>query len=500
MKRSVVFVLLSVLAVWGISALDLVEDEVLCSVSDIASVLDSEYMPGRVQTAPDAAKEGHAQVINTHSGGSYWARYLMPSHVPSVDELQEGQLILWNESFADPKPSEWAYRHQIWRFGLLTSTKEAFKGVVEVNFTRGYLQWCRLPDVPQQVAFRGGEVLCAYTQEAAMENNTYATAKIQTLPSEVSRDMAEVRYANSAKGWSRYVVPSHQAQAEELKEGGWVLCSENFEKLRTELNYRYGNWYLMRITSLRDLFQEVVEANGISVPLGWVRVPEYTPEELQAIDMEEIVREAKAEEALDWIRQQRMLADWRIRKHTGRLEDKLAAAGSTQMSAEDARKDLEFFAGQTQQAMEIIEDLNEQVLGNIGVATGPKQGAISSQSTTEYLQRGKRTTEKYLDVFVRSFDEAKGLIETVGRTTIETLIEAQNTTSPYKDKLKQAEESLNTISPTIQQTIEGISGSSSTENLNLQDHQQKSARAFLDISNVLKTIHDTSKAAISNLR
>jgi len=174
------------------------------------------------------------------------------------------------------------------------------------------------------VAFRGGEVLCAYTQEAEMEKNVYATAKVQTLPSEVSRGMAEVRYANSAKGWTRYVVPSHPARAEELKVGDWVLCSENFEKLRTELNYRYGNWYLMRVTALRDLFQEVVEANGINIPLGWVRVPEYSPEELNAIDMEEIVREAKAGEALDWIRRQRMLADWRIRKHAGRLEAKRA--------------------------------------------------------------------------------------------------------------------------------------------------------------------------------
>ena len=500
MKRSAMVLVLAALAVWGLWAMDLVEEEVLCSVSDIASVLDGEYMPGRVQTPPDKAKEGHAQVINTHSGSSYWARYLMPSHVPSVDELQEGQLILWNESFAEPKPSEWAYRHQIWRFGLLTSTREAFKGVVEVNYTRGYLQWCRLPDVPQQVAFRGGEVLCAYTQEPAMENNVYATAKIQTLPSEVSRGMAEVRYANSATGWTRYVVPSHPAKAQELKEGDWVLCSENFEKLRTELNYRYGNWYLMRITSLRDLFQEVVEANGISIPLGWVRVPEYGPEELEAIDMEEIVREAKAEEALDWIRQQRVLADWRIRKHTGRLEAKLAASGSTQMSAEDARKDLEFFAGQTQQALEIIEDLNKQVQGNIGVAIGPKQGSVSSQTVTEYLERGKRTTEKYLDVFVRSFDEARGLIDTVGRTTLETLKEAQNTRSPQLEQLKRAEQSLEAISPTIQQTIEGISRPSSNKNLNLQDHMTQTQQCLIFIGNMMKNIHDASNAIISNLR
>ena len=90
--------------------------------------------------------------------------------------------------------------------------KEAFKGVVEVNYTRGYLQWCRLPDVPQQVAFRGGEVLCAYTQEPAMENNAFATAKIQTLPSEVSRADAiswidRPLIANSATSRSAGVSP-----------------------------------------------------------------------------------------------------------------------------------------------------------------------------------------------------------------------------------------------------------------------------------------------------
>jgi hypothetical protein len=150
--------------------------------------------------------------------------------------------------------------------------------------------------------------------------------------------------------------------------------------------------------------------------------------------------------------------------------------------------------------MEIIEDLNKQVLGNIGVATGPKQGAVSSQSTTEYLQRGKRTTEKYLDVFVRSFDEARGLIDTVGRTTLETLKEAQNTTSPQLEKLKRAEEDLDTINPAIEQTIEGISRSFSTKNLNLQDHLQSSSQSFNAISNVLKNIHDASTALISNLR
>jgi hypothetical protein len=439
MKRSAMVVVLAVLAAWGLSAMDLVEEEVLCSVSDIASVLDSEYMPGQVQTPPDKGKEGHAQVINTHSGSSYWARYLMPSHVPSVDELQEGQLILCNESFADPKPSEWAYRHQIWRFGLLTSTKEAFKGVVEVNYTRGYLQWCRLPDVPQQVAFRGGEVLCAYTQEPAMENNAFATAKIQTLPSEVSRGMAEVRYANSAKGWTRYVVPSHPAKAEELKEGDWVLCSENFEKVRTELNYRYGSWYLMRITSLRDLFQEVVETNGISIPLGWVRVPEYGPEELQSIDMREIVREAKAEEALEWIRRQRMLADWRIRKHTGRLEAKLAERGSTQMSAEDARKDLEFFAGQTEQALEIIGALEGRVAGYGPSIENPPTAAAAGSSTDEDSQSNIGRTLNFQTAVENTYREIAKLIDTLQGPAIESIHRVEYDT-PFQDSGEESSE------------------------------------------------------------
>ena len=74
MKRTPVLMVLALLVCSGVQALDLVEQEVLCSVSDVASVLDSEYMAGRVQTPPEKAKEGHAQVINTHSGGSYWAR------------------------------------------------------------------------------------------------------------------------------------------------------------------------------------------------------------------------------------------------------------------------------------------------------------------------------------------------------------------------------------------------------------------------------------------
>jgi len=150
--------------------------------------------------------------------------------------------------------------------------------------------------------------------------------------------------------------------------------------------------------------------------------------------------------------------------------------------------------------MEIIDGLNEQILGNIGVATGPKQGTSASQSTTAYLERGKRTTEKYLDVFADSFQEAQQLIEAVGRTSIDTLMEAQNTTSPHMEKLKRAEESLKTIGPTIQQTIEGISRSSNTKKLNLQDHMSYSSRTFLAISNVVKTIHDTSTSIIENLR
>ena len=519
MKRRMATVVLAVMAVWGLSAMDLVEDEVLCSVSDIASVLDSEYMPGQVQTLPDKGKEGHAQVINTHSGSSYWARYLMPSHVPSVDELEEGQLILCNESFADPKPSDWAYRHQIWHFGLLTSTKEAFKGVVEVNYTRGYLQWCRLPDVPQQVAFRGGEVLCAYTQEPALENNAFATAKIQTLPSEVSRGMAEVRYANSAKGWTRYVVPSHPAKAEELKEGGWVLCSENFEKVRTELNYRYGSWYLMRITSLRDLFQEVVEANGINIPLEWLRVPEYTPEELQGIDMAEIVREAKAEEALDWIRRQRVLADWRIRKHAGRLEAELAASGSTQMSAEDARKDLEFFAGQTQQALEIITGLQKSVDQTAPPVAGPAV-ADSGQASADLSDQAKAHTEKgtlrYQETVRSATTELYGLVSLVAPATMESLEKARYHTPSQGDRSSDTEDAFDNYVPPpggisgqddsgkslgdqikdLEDELGEIGDDADLANVDLQNALDKQKQIIQTMSNLSKILHDTSMAVI----
>jgi hypothetical protein len=422
MKRIAVAVLLTTLVVSEIPAMDLVEGEVLCSMSDIPSVIDSAYMAGRVEIPPDTAKEGHARVINTHSGDSYWSRYLMPSHVPSVEELRAGQLILWNESFVEPDPAEWAYRNQLWRFGLVTSTKEIFKGVIEVNNIRGYLQWCRLPDVPQQVDFRGGEVLCAYSREPAMENNVYSTATIETLPSEVSRGMAEVRYADGTRGWTRYVVPSRPARTEELAEGDWVLCSENHGSVRTELSYRYGNWYLMRITSLRDLFQGVVEANGINIPLNWVRVPVYSPEELEGIDMQEIVREARVEEALEWIRQQRMLTDWRIRKHIQRLHPQRTGRGETQiqMSAEDMQKDLEFYIGQVREALEIIAGLRQSVDHTTLPGADISQPSLDATGKFAYV----RGTRRYREMTLSAMEELDGLVSLVAPPAMQSLEKA----------------------------------------------------------------------------
>jgi len=265
-----------------------------------------------------------------------------------------------------------------------------------------------------------------------------------------------------------------------------------------------------------------VEANGIGIPLQWVRVPEYEPEELKTIDMEEIVREAKAGEALDWIRGQRVLADWRIRKHAGRLEAKLAERGSAEMSAEDVRQDLEFFAGQTEQAMQIIEGLTQRV-DETGPSIDGSATTGSGQVSADLSEHGGvhtvRGTRRYRDMVQSATTQLYGLFSLVTPASMESLERARYHTPFQSDNQSGSDGNIDNFVPfpegsggqsnsgeslgdqieELEDQLEEIGDDADLADVDLQDMLDKQRQTIQTMSDASKTLHDTAMAVIRKI-
>ncbi len=132
-----------------------------------------------------------------------------------------------------------------------------------------------------EVEFRDGEVLCASYDNESMMDNRYWVSKILTQPSASTNNQAEVLFIRSGdKMWSPFVIPSHKASKSDMELGKIVLYSDKYdwEDLDAEA-YRKGSWYMGRISSTEDLFKDMVEVNGRSMYIQWLRIPEVPVEE-----------------------------------------------------------------------------------------------------------------------------------------------------------------------------------------------------------------------------
>ena len=128
------------------------------------------------------------------------------------------------------------------------------------------------------VDFKSGEQLCSRTDRDNLVENEYKAAKILTPPSEATQNQAEVLFADGERTWTRFVLETHKPSKAELSVGDQVLYmsaySDNEEV--SQDSYRGVRWEFGTVTSIDDLFKDMVEVNGDTVYVKWLRVTDQT--------------------------------------------------------------------------------------------------------------------------------------------------------------------------------------------------------------------------------
>lgn len=128
------------------------------------------------------------------------------------------------------------------------------------------------------VDFREGEVLCASGTDPYHED--FYTARIVTPPSAATKNQAEVVYLRDGrKEWVNFVLPSRKATKQDLVVGKVLFAPvwHRADKDISDEDYRKGLWKLGRVTSVDELFKDIVEVNGEKYYWQWLRVPDREP-------------------------------------------------------------------------------------------------------------------------------------------------------------------------------------------------------------------------------
>ncbi len=124
---------------------------------------------------------------------------------------------------------------------------------------------------------KGDEVLCSEEGAGNMLEADYYVARIMTKASAETKNQAEVlRVHDGKKMWSEFVVPSHKAQKNELSVGQIVLFPHGWQgyKEMDADDYRFASWGMGRVTSLDELFKDLVEVNGDKYGWAIIRIPD----------------------------------------------------------------------------------------------------------------------------------------------------------------------------------------------------------------------------------
>jgi len=130
------------------------------------------------------------------------------------------------------------------------------------------------------VDFRKGEVLSSLYQNSSLMDNSYSAAKVMTSASDATQGQAEVLFGNGEKKWVMHTIPSHKAGKNEMELSRIVLFIPNYsdDEELSEENYRNRAWKFGRITSTDELFKDMVEIDGRSYFVKWVRVSDQPVE------------------------------------------------------------------------------------------------------------------------------------------------------------------------------------------------------------------------------
>jgi len=123
--------------------------------------------------------------------------------------------------------------------------------------------------------FKQGEVLCAAGQSASEQ--TFHVAKVLKAASGQTKNQAQVLYvSDGAKEWVDFVVPSHPARKGDLAEGAIVFYPSGWAEYDTMTvnDYRSTGWRIGHVTSLDEMFKNLVEVDGEKYFWKFLRIPD----------------------------------------------------------------------------------------------------------------------------------------------------------------------------------------------------------------------------------
>jgi hypothetical protein len=128
------------------------------------------------------------------------------------------------------------------------------------------------------VDLRDGEVLCAAGTDAYRED--FHAARIVTQPSAATKNQAEAVFLHDGKKeWVNFIVPSRRAAKQDLAVGKVVFMPHYYQE-RKEIDadeYRKTVWTLGRVTSIDEMFKDLVEVNGNKFYWNLIRIPDKEP-------------------------------------------------------------------------------------------------------------------------------------------------------------------------------------------------------------------------------
>ena len=161
-------------------------------------------------------------------------------------------------------------------------------GFAMIMFSCAEMEKLNIPTIAKHVpgtvmgggGFKSGEVLCAYYDNRGLKDNTYYVAKVVTPATPQTKNQAEVIFVSDGKQmWTKYVIPSHNADKSEIKLGTMVFRHvwANSDDISAE-SYRKKYWRLQRVSSTDEIFKGVVEVEGKKSHVKWLRIPEQVIE------------------------------------------------------------------------------------------------------------------------------------------------------------------------------------------------------------------------------
>ena len=123
--------------------------------------------------------------------------------------------------------------------------------------------------------FKQGEVLCAAGDSAA--DQTFKVAKVLKPASAATKNQSQVLYvSDGSKEWADFVIASHAAKKGELADGVVVFYPSGWAEYDTMSpnDYRSAGWKVGHVTSLDEMFKNLVEIDGEKYFWKFIRIPD----------------------------------------------------------------------------------------------------------------------------------------------------------------------------------------------------------------------------------